>query len=104
MIRFAFSKRMLAEEVYAVGTKKVLKARGVDTYDSIQATLKMENGCYWTVENSWILPKGFAKNNDGRTQILCENAMFRIDFRNRGVEICSQQYAIPNSYFILNNW
>ena len=48
------------EEVYAVGTKKVLKARGVDTYDSIQATLKMENGCYWTVENSWILPKGFA--------------------------------------------
>ena len=29
----------------------------------------MENGCYWTVENSWILPKGFAKNNDGRTQI-----------------------------------
>lgn len=30
------------EEVYAVGTKKVLKARGVDTYDSIQATLKME--------------------------------------------------------------
>ena len=60
------------EEVYAVGTRKVLKARGVDTYDSIQATLKMENGCYWTVENSWILPKGFAKNNDGRTQILCE--------------------------------
>ena len=37
------------EEVSAVGTKKVLKARGIDTYDSIQATLKMENGCYWTV-------------------------------------------------------
>ena len=52
---------MEVEEAYAVGTKKVLKARGVDTYDSIQATLKMENGCYWTVENSWILPKGFAK-------------------------------------------
>ena len=48
------------EEVYAVGTKKVLKARGVDTYDSIQATLKMENGCYWTQK---ILGscKGFAK-------------------------------------------
>lgn len=40
------------EEVYAVGTKKVLKGRGADTYDTIQATLKMENGCYWTVENS----------------------------------------------------
>ena len=92
------------EEVYAVGTKKVLKARGVDTYDSIQATLKMENGCYWTVENSWILPKGFAKNNDGRTQILCENAMFRIDSQNRGVEIYNNsKLRTPNSYFILNN-
>jgi predicted dehydrogenase len=92
------------EEVYAVGTKKVLKGRGVDTYDTIQATLKMENGCYWTVENSWILPKGFAKNNDGRTQILCENAMFRIDSQNRGVELYNNsKLRTPNSYFILNN-
>ena len=92
------------EEVYAVGTKKVLKGKGVDTYDTIQATLKMENGCYWTVENSWILPKGFAKNNDGRTQILCENAMFRIDSQNRGVELYNNsKLRTPNSYFILNN-
>ena len=92
------------EEVYAVGTKKVLKGRGADTYDTIQATLKMENGCYWTVENSWILPKGFAKNNDGRTQILCENAMFRIDSQNRGVELYNNsKLRTPNSYFILNN-
>ena len=87
-----------------MGTKKVLKSKGIDTYDSIQATLKMENGCYWTVENSWILPKGFAKNNDGRTQILCENAMFRIDSQNRGVEMFNhEKQRTPNSYFILNN-
>ena len=92
------------EEVSAVGTKKVLKSKGIDTYDSIQATLKKENGCYWTVENSWILPKGFAKNNDGRTQILCENAMFRIDSQNRGVEMFNhEKQRTPNSYFILNN-
>ena len=29
----------------------------MDTYDSIQAILKMKNGCYWTVENSCISNK-----------------------------------------------
>ena len=92
------------EEVYAVGTKELLKSKGVDTYDTIQAFLKFENGCYWTVENSWILPKGFAKNNDGRTQILCENALLRADSQNRGVEIYDNQKChTPNSYFILDN-
>lgn len=92
------------EEVYAVGTKELLKSKGVDTYDTIQAFLKFENGCYWTVENSWILPKGFAKNNDGRTQILCENTLLRANSQNRGVEIYDNQKChTPNSYFILDN-
>ncbi len=88
-------------EVFAVGTKELLKSRGIDTYDTVQAFLKMENGCYWTVENGWIYPEGFAKNNDGRTQILCENALFRIDSQNRGVEIFdNSKYRTPNSYFL----
>jgi len=91
-------------EVYAVGTKELLKSMGVNTYDTIQAFLKFENGCYWTVENSWILPKGFAKANDGRTQIICENALLRADSQNRGVEIFDHQKChTPNSYFILDN-
>lgn len=92
------------EEVYAVGTKELLKSKGIDTYDTIQAILKFENGCYWTVENSWIFPKGFAKNNDGRTQIVCENAVLRADSQNRGVEIYDENKCrTPNSYFILDN-
>jgi len=91
------------EEVYAVGTKEVLKARGIDTYDTIQAFLRFENGCYWTVENSWIYPNGFAKNNDGRTQILTEHALLRADSQDRGVEIYdSTKGRTPNSYFLLN--
>lgn len=43
-------------QVHAVGTKQVLAAKGIDTYDTIQAFLKMENGCWWTVENGWIYP------------------------------------------------
>ena len=74
-------------EVYAVGTKEYLKSMGIDTYDTIQAFLTFENGCNWTVENSWVLPAGFAKNNDGRTQIITTNTLLRVDSQNRGVEI-----------------
>lgn len=88
-------------EVYAVGTKEYLKSMGVDTYDTIQAFLTFENGCHWTVENSWILPESFAKNNDGRTQILTTKTMLRADSQNRGFEIFDdKKYRTPNSYFM----
>lgn len=93
-----------AVSVYAVGTKKVLKSKGIDTYDTIQAFIKFENDCYWTVENSWIYPSGFPKNNDGRTQILTENTLLRLDSQNRGVEFYNTSKGhTPNSYFIINN-
>lgn len=88
-------------EVYAVGTKEYLKSQGVDTYDTIQAFLTFENGCHWTVENSWVLPAGFAKNNDGRTQILTTNTLLRVDSQNRGVEIYdSSKCRTPNYCFM----
>jgi len=92
------------EEVYAVGTKKLLKSKGIDTWDTVQAFLKFENGCYWTVENSWIFPSGFPKANDGRTQILTENALLKADSQNRGVEFYNgAKLRTPNSYFIIDN-
>lgn len=90
-------------EVYAVGTKEILKDQGIDTYDSVSAILTMEDGSHWVVENSWIYPNGFAKNNDGRTQITAEHKVLRSDSQNRGVEIYdSEKLRTPNSYFILN--
>jgi len=92
------------EEVYAVGTKTLLKSKGIDTWDTVQAFLKFENGCYWTVENSWIFPSGFPKANDGRTQILTENALLKADSQNRGVEFYNDsKLRTPNSYFIIDN-
>lgn len=88
-------------EVYAVGSKRYLSSMGIDTYDSIQAFLTFENGCHWTVENAWVLPEGFAKNNDGRTQILTEHAMIRVDSQNRGIEIYDQHKGkTPNYCFM----
>ncbi|WP_394551170.1 Gfo/Idh/MocA family protein [Pantoea sp. SGAir0183] len=91
-------------EVYARGSKGVLSGRGIDTWDTIQAFLTFENGCHWTVENAWILPSGFPKANDGRTQILTEHALLRADSQNRGVEFFTSSKGItPNPYFIIDN-
>ena len=89
------------EEVYAVGSKGVLKGMGIDTYDNVQAILTFRNGSTWTVENSWILPAKFPKSNDGRMFILTEKKYLRSDSQNRGVEFFSEtKTQTPNSYFI----
>ena len=91
-------------DVYAVGHKGILQSKGVDTYDSVTAMLTFENGCMWTVENAWILPDGFAKADDGCSEILCENKMFRIDSQRRGVEIFDdKKQRTPNVNFIQKN-
>lgn len=92
------------KSVYAVGCKRLLKSQGIDTYDSIQTLVEMEDGSYWTVENSWVFPSGFPKNNGGRTEILCDNTLFRLDSQNRGSEIFTNEKGkTPNSYFIIEN-
>lgn len=88
-------------EVYAVAQKRLLKGMGVDTLDSIQALLTFENGCHWTIENGWILPHGFAKDNDGRTQIITEHKMLRVDSQNRGLEVFDgEKGRTPNYCFM----
>ena len=88
-------------EVYAIGHKGLLESRGIDTYDTVTALLQFENGCTWTVENSWIIPNGFAKADDGSTNILCENALIRVDSQRRGVEFFdSQKSYTPNICFM----
>ena len=90
-------------QVYAVGHKGILQSKGVDTWDTITAILEFENGCTWTVENAWILPNGFAKADDGCSEILCENEMIRVDSQKRGVEFFdSNKLSTPNVCFIQN--
>jgi len=86
--------------VYAVGHKGILRSKGIDTWDNITAILELENGCTWTVENAWILPNGFPKADDGRTEILCENELIRVDSQRRGVEFVNEdKSSTPNICF-----
>lgn len=93
-----------AIDVYAVGSKKLLPSMGVDTYDSVTSLITFENGCTWTVENSWILPSGFAKSNDGRTSIITSEELIRVDNQNRGVEYFGEEKLNTPNVFFFNNF
>lgn len=98
LIRFITKSEVL--EVYAAGNKGLLQSRGIDTYDSIQAVLTMADGSNWTVENSWILPNGFPKANDGQLVILTENRYFKNE-SYRGINYYTETaQKIPNYLFM----
>lgn len=89
------------KSVYAVGQKRLLAGRGINTWDSVQSTLLMEDGSSWGVENGWVLPDSFPKDNDGRIAVVCDNAYIRSDSQSRGLEIITPEgVKTPNSYFI----
>lgn len=87
--------------MYAVGQKRLMVECGLDTFDSVQSLLTMADGSSWVVENSWVLPEGFPKDNDGRIDILCEATYIRSTSQHRGLEITTPGMTLtPNSYFI----
>ncbi|MBO0451976.1 Gfo/Idh/MocA family protein [Candidatus Enterococcus murrayae] len=91
-------------EVYSVGSKKLLPSLGVDTYDSVQSIITFENDCAWTLENSWILPSGFAKVNDSRTAVLTSEKYIRINNQDRGVEMADKEKTHTPNVFFFNDF
>lgn len=88
------------KSVYARGTKKILKSKDIDSYDSISAILNFEDGSNWTLENSWTLPNSFPKSNDGQLIILTEKQYFKNE-SYRGLKTYDQnKESLPNYIFM----
>jgi predicted dehydrogenase len=78
-------------EVYATGMKEKLASLGIDTYDSVQATLRFENGASFTVQSSWILPDSFEAIVDQGIRIVGSEGMAEVDSQYRGARACLPQ-------------
>ncbi|MGI6004125.1 MAG: Gfo/Idh/MocA family protein [Christensenellales bacterium] len=72
-------------EVYATGVKHKLKSMGIDTYDSIQAKFKFENGEAFTVDASWILPNSFTAVVNQQIRVVGSEGMEEVDSQDRGL-------------------
>lgn len=75
--------------VYALGKKEVLKRKGIDTYDLIQALLKFENS-FATVETSWILPPTWPSLIEFGLSLHGTEGRIDIDLTDQGLRIAGK--------------
>lgn len=70
------------KEVYALSSRGVLDAVGVDAVDVYLSSLVFENGVIAQMENGWITPNGNPCVNDIKCTVCCEHGKIDIDASN----------------------
>jgi len=73
-----------ALRVHAVGQKKILKRRGCDAYDAIQATVTFED-CFVTFETAWILPNSWPNVIDFRFNLVGSKSTAQVNCTDQGL-------------------
>jgi predicted dehydrogenase len=72
-------------EVFARGTRGMLSARGVDTWDAITASIAMSDGSLVVLNSQWILPETMPAVFDFRYELHTHQASYRFDISDNGV-------------------
>ncbi|NWG14348.1 MAG: Gfo/Idh/MocA family oxidoreductase [Acidobacteria bacterium] len=75
--------------VSATGSKKKLIRLGIDTYDSVQAKLALDNGGSFTVDSSWILPEAFEAVVNQGIRVVGTEGIMEVDSQDRGARACA---------------
>lgn len=70
--------------VLATGFKDKLQGMGIDTWDSIQATVEFSNGAWIRFDTSWIIPEGFPARIDQGLRLVGAEGIMEIDSQDRG--------------------
>lgn len=77
LVRYVLGEEV--KEVYATATKTHLAAKGVDTFDFYQATLRMESGASIQMENSWVLPENDLGSIEMKFDLYGANECIRVN-------------------------
>ncbi|MBI4626758.1 MAG: Gfo/Idh/MocA family oxidoreductase [Verrucomicrobia bacterium] len=80
-----------ATEVYATAVRGVLRRRGIDTEDAIQAQVRFASGAVATFESCWIYPDTFPSLTDSFIEVVGEEGMIHLDRKDDQLEIASQR-------------
>ncbi len=87
-----------AVSVIAHGRKGKLKSLGIDTFDSISASILMEGDMTCTIDVNWILPKSFEAVVNQGFRLVGSEGIIEIDAQDRGLHYCfdSEGNLTPN--------
>lgn len=82
LVQWWFEER--GAEVFALGRREVLRARGIDVWDAIQAMVRFPSGAYATFETAWILPESFPSVVDHCIAVLGTDGRVQADLNDPG--------------------
>jgi predicted dehydrogenase len=80
-----------ATEVYATAVWGVLRGRGIETPDAIQAQVRYEGGRVATFEACWIYPNSYPSMTDSFIEIVGENGMMHLKRDSEQVELATER-------------
>ncbi len=91
LVRWLFCQEV--KSVYAVGHRGILKERGFDTYDAVQAHLQFEDA-FATIDTAWILPPSWP-GLDFRLDFLGSEGKIELEPTQHGVAIAAGSFQTP---------
>src|SRR5437588_725364 len=82
--------------------KEVLRARGIDTYDIIQAQVRFASGAIVTFESAWIYPNTFPSIVDSFIEVLGSAGHIHLDRKCESVELSTEKkFSYPKGFLNL---
>jgi predicted dehydrogenase len=97
LMRWIFASEPI--EARAWGRQEVLKARGIPTYDLIQAQVRFANGAIATFESGWIYPNTFPTIVDSFIEIIGADGHIHLDRKRESVEVSTPKaFTYPKNF------
>jgi predicted dehydrogenase len=95
-------------EVYARGVKRVLKARGMDTWDGIQSMVTFNGGQFATFEAAWIYPNSSPYMPDSFMEVIGTQGTTHIDRQAEAIDaLLDEKFTCPRTflnYQVFDEW
>jgi len=86
-------------EVYASGSRNLLVARGIDTYDVVQAQVRFAGGAFATIESAWVYPNSFPSIVDSFVEVLGSAGHLHFDRKRESVEMSTaERFTYPKTF------
>ncbi|MGH9398128.1 MAG: Gfo/Idh/MocA family protein [Terriglobia bacterium] len=86
-------------EARAWGRKEVLAARGIPTYDLIQAQVKFSSGAFVTFESGWVYPNSFPSIVDSFMEVIGAAGHLHMDRKCESIEVSTNvKFSYPKGF------
>lgn len=95
-------------EAHGYGVKQVLAARGMDTYDMIQAQVRYKNGAFATFEACWTYPRTHPAMPDSYMEVVGDAGQVVLDRKAEAIEMSTdERFLWPRSllnFQVFDRW